>query len=338
MSGGFDISNESCSGYTKVYDGVYMTSQANFQPGHRKELPTINNRSFIFEAETAKYGKHLLMSGLPGPSEIPKVKQLEKDTGLELKLNITSGDLHHMAMKWWLDAFPNTDFIHSALKFPNTRNGREIMANPSYAQRITLVEGPDFPMLEKEYGDMIQFFGFNQYRTASDNEFLAKDSESPSKQSFFNFLKGIGGAKADSKILCIWFYHVPSKTLVYEHNFSIFMTKEQLKTSSSRIIRLVTKANDFGPAPPPLPAAPSDPEECSIHCGTMSKILNLDVANALDYHSAHGCFCREWHSPKSFHQEMTKVLEKVGEHDPTGKAMVEHNTPTSFLHRLFKSH
>jgi hypothetical protein len=327
---GFDISKESCEGYTKVYDGVYMTSQANFKPGLRPEMPTFNNRAFIFEAKTKKHGKHLLMSGIPGASEIPKVKHIEKDTGLKLKVNITNGDSHHLSMVSWLDAFPDAEFIHSAVRFPKSRNGEAILANPDYAKRITLVEGPDFPMLE-EYSDIVKFYGFNQYRVGGDLEWLAKDQDNPSPVSWFEYVKSIGSAKADHKQLCIWLYHVPSKTLLFEHNFSIFLTKEQINTSSSFLMRMMMKAEHFGPAPPPLPLAPSDPEECRIHCETFAKILELDVTHALDYHSPNGCMCREWESKTSFHEEMTKILSAVGEHDPTGQAMVEHNAPKSML-------
>jgi hypothetical protein len=63
-----------------------------------------------------------------------------------------------------LEAFLEAEFIHSALKFPTTRNGREILANPEYKKRITLVEGPNFPMLE-QYSEKLIFIGFNQVRS-----------------------------------------------------------------------------------------------------------------------------------------------------------------------------
>ena len=96
-----DLSTETHDGYNKVYDGVWTVCQANFHPGASPSLPIINNRGFIFEVTNKAGEKHLLMSGLPGSSEIPKVQQLEKDTGLKLTLIVTSGDFHHLAMKFW---------------------------------------------------------------------------------------------------------------------------------------------------------------------------------------------------------------------------------------------
>ena len=61
------------------------------------------SRAFIFEADTAEYGKHFLMSGIPGHNCIPKMQKLEQDTGIPLKLVVLSGDFHHMAMKYWLE-------------------------------------------------------------------------------------------------------------------------------------------------------------------------------------------------------------------------------------------
>jgi len=58
-----------------------------------------------------------------------------------------------MAMKNWLDAYPQVKVVHSALKFPKTRNGMAILENPDYKARIELVTGPDFPSL-KQYEDV----------------------------------------------------------------------------------------------------------------------------------------------------------------------------------------
>ena len=55
-----------------------------------------------------------------------------------------------------LDAFPDAKIYHSGLKFPTTRNGKEILAE-EYKARIELCEGFDFPSLEK-YSDTVKFF------------------------------------------------------------------------------------------------------------------------------------------------------------------------------------
>jgi hypothetical protein len=97
----FDLSKESTEGYCKVFDGVFVVSEYH-RPGYSQLMPRLTNRGFVFVADNAKNGKHLMMSGIPGDECIPKVQAIEKDTGLELKKIITSGDFHHMAMKDWV--------------------------------------------------------------------------------------------------------------------------------------------------------------------------------------------------------------------------------------------
>jgi hypothetical protein len=327
---GFDLSKESTEGYCKVADGVYMTSQANFYPGGAsKDMPIINNRAFVFEVNNKKGEKHLLMSGIPGPSEIPKVKLLEKDTGLKVTIIVASGDFHHMSMKDWLEAFPNTKFIHSSLKFPNTRNGKEILANETWKKQIELVEGPEIESL-KEYQDTLKFVGFNQFKIYEDKEGFAKDSNTPPEKSGFAFVKAFAALKPTVRFLAIWIYHVPSKQLLYEHNFAMFLSKAQIKTTSNWVFRMMLKPEVFAScAKDPLPRGPDDPEGCRIHCETMQKILDLDVAAALDYHSDLSCQCRQWPGGKDeWTKDFTAILAKTGEDVPDGKKMVKSMKPS----------
>lgn len=99
----FDLSKESIEGYAKVFDGVYTVVEYH-RPGYSDDMPRLSNRGFVFEMDTKKSGKHLIMSGIPGVECIAKVQAIEKDTGLELKKIITSGDFHHMAMKDWVSS------------------------------------------------------------------------------------------------------------------------------------------------------------------------------------------------------------------------------------------
>lgn len=330
MAAGFDLSKESTEGYCKVYDGVYMTSEANFHPGNAaSDMPTINNRGFVFEVTNKKGVKHLLMSGLPGDSEIPKVQQIEKDTGLKLTIIVSSGDFHHMSMKAWLKAFPDTKFIHSALKFPTTRNGKEILANETWKKQIELVEGPEIESL-KEYENTLKFVGFNQFRIYADVDDLAKDSKNPPTKSGFAFVKAFASLKATEKFLAIWVYHVPSKQLLYEHNFAMFFSKAQIATSKNFLFRLMLKPEVFAScAKETLPHGPSEPEECKVHCETMQKILELDVAAALDYHSDLGCMCRAWPGGKTeWVKDFTAILAKTGEDQADGSKMAEAMKPS----------
>ena len=136
-------------------------------------MPELNNRGFLFEVSDKKYGKHLLMSGIPGSNLASDVQQLENDTGLKLQVIVSSGDFHHMAMSGWLDAYPEATFVHSGLKFPTTRNGKNILANESYKNRIVLEKGFDMPSLD-QYSDTVKFFGFNQFLVYPDTEGMSE--------------------------------------------------------------------------------------------------------------------------------------------------------------------
>ncbi|KAL3918932.1 MAG: hypothetical protein SGILL_004008 [Bacillariaceae sp.] len=326
---GFDISKESTEGYCKVCDGVYMMSQADFYPGtFSKDMCSINNRGFVFEVTNKKGEKHLLLSGLPGKSEIEKTKQIEKDTGLRLTVIVTSGDFHHMSLTSWLEAYPNAKFIHSALKFPTTRNGKEILANEAWKKQIELVEGPEIESL-KEYEDTVKFVGFNQFYVYDDQEGLAVNSNNPATVGGFSLIKKFASLKPTTKFLAIWVYHVPSKQLLYEHNFAIFFSKEQLKRTPNFFFRMMLKPEEFSScAKEPLPRGPAEPEECKIHCETMQKIIQLDVAAALDYHSDFGCMCRKWEGKDEWTEEFKSILAKTGEDVADGSAMVEAMQPS----------
>jgi len=235
-------------------------------------FPDMNNCGFIYHV-TNEFGvKHLLLNGIPGPSCIPKVQKIEKDTGLELTLIVLSGDFHHMAMKNWLDAYPQVEVVHSALKFPTTRNGMAILENPDYKARIELVTGPDFPSL-KQYEDVVQFYGFDQFYVSSDKPWMSKDAQNKTKAGLMGFMENFMQTKPDQKFLCVWTYHVPSKQLVYEHNFDMFVTKEVLDEFPF-MMKMMMKSCNFGSvAKGPMPKGPTALGECRIHCGQMLRFL-----------------------------------------------------------------
>lgn len=87
------------------------------------------------------------------------------------------------------------------------------MANENYKARIELVEGPEIPSLKEEYGDILDFWGFNQFLTYDDKQatFSAKDSKTPIKLGFVSLMKKMSQLQVETPLLCIWFYHKPSK-------------------------------------------------------------------------------------------------------------------------------
>ena len=219
-----DFSKESYDAtYTKVADGVYVISETH-RPHHKDSMPELNNRGFIFEVETKNDGKHLLMSGIPGSKLVDNVKQLEKDVSLSVKTIVTSGDFHHMSMKGWLDAFPDATFVHSDLKFPTTRNGKDIISNEAYKKRIVLEKGFEIPSLEK-YSETVKFFGFNQFFVYADAPFMSQSEDKQEKrgQNIMAYMKNVMSQSIDQPMLasklCIystsWFHTCEALILTY---------------------------------------------------------------------------------------------------------------------------
>lgn len=206
-------------------------------------MPELNNRGFIFSVSDDKHGNHLLMSGLPASDLVANVQQIEKEEGLKLQVVVTSGDFHHMSMVGWLDAYPEATFIHSGLKFPSTRNGKNILANESYKSRIILEKGFEFPSLQ-QYSDTIQFFGFNQFFVYPDTDGMPISEKETTKRNE-NLMKYMSKIPACTEpCLSIWLYHVPTKQLLLEHDFQICMSKEQL-AKAHFMIRMMMKPGMF---------------------------------------------------------------------------------------------
>ena len=75
------ISQKKASKVSMVYTVIEY-----HHPGYLDDtMPQLYNCGFVFEADTKKSGKHLIVSGVPGVECIPKVQAIEKDTGLELQ-------------------------------------------------------------------------------------------------------------------------------------------------------------------------------------------------------------------------------------------------------------
>jgi hypothetical protein len=317
---GFDLTNESFNAeYCEAAKGVYVLSEPH-KPGGVSHFATINNRGFIFCVKDAQGNEHLLMSGMPTHNCIPKVRKVEEVTGLKLTLIVSSGDFHHMSMKDWLVEFPSVQIIMSGLKFPKTRNGAEILDNPDYKKRIELVTGPTFASLE-QYKDVVQFFGFNQFLTGPDAPFTSKDTRTPNKEPKYAFLKKFASLKATEKFLAVWTYHVPTKQIIYEHNFGLFLSKEHHEQFAFPFYLILPKEKICSCAKEQLPSGPRALEECAEHCRQMSIVLDLDVRAMMEYHSLPGVMAGRYKSKEDYQTELTKVLKKTGEHEADGAAM-----------------
>jgi hypothetical protein len=324
---GFDLSKESFDAhYTVVANGVYMLSERHTPGGASHIFPVINNRGFMFCVKNSQGEEHLLLNGIPTDKCIPKAKEVEEATGLKLTLIVGSGDFHHLAMKDWLGAFPQVKIVMSGLKFPKTRNGHEILKNPDYGKRIELATGPHFPSLE-QYSDVVQFYGFNQFRTSPDAPWTSKDIHNISKLPKYTFLRKIGSLKPTEKFLAVWTYHVPSKQLIYEHNFNFFLTKEHMKQFGFPFKFVLPKEKICSCAKEKLPAGPKSHEDCEAHCRLMAEILDLDVRGMIEYHSLPGAMAGRYKSKEEFRKELTKILKKTGEQDADGVAMYKVMNP-----------
>jgi hypothetical protein len=197
------------------------------------------------------------------------------------------------------------------------------LAKEEYKSRIELVEGPEFPSLLEEYGDILEFYGFNQFLIYDDQKttFTAKDKNNPLKGSLLSVMKEMSKIQCTERFLAIWFYHKPSKELIIEHNFDMCCSKAQIG-HAAMMMRLMLKPNQFkSHAFSDMPCAPADEESCRKHCEQMKPILDLDVLGVLDYHTDLTMHIRTYESSDEFVKEFTEILKKTGEHDVTGKAL-----------------
>lgn len=317
------MSKETFDGdYAVVADGVWSICERH-SPGGNENLGKINNRAFVFRLKDGKSGDFLLQSGLPSKLGIPRVKKLEKDTGLKLRIILSSGDFHHMSMKDWLDAFPEGSgvrFIHSGIKFPKTRNGAEILANPTYKKQLELFDDTEIKALA-EYKDQLHFIVFNQAQCYPDVEFMAGNAEEAKKPQpgLFTFMRQFAAVKFNQRFAAIWMYHPATKTIFTEHNFQMVYTREQV-AANPWILRTMMgqKPFDFGST---LKAQGFKPVDAKVHCETWQKVLALDVRYAIDYHSLPTINTRKWKNKEEFVKELTMELTKTGEHDPSGNSI-----------------
>jgi hypothetical protein len=139
-----------------------------------------------------------------------------------------------------------------------------------------------------------------------------------------SYIKNVAGLKSDTQYLNVWMYHVPSKTLVIEHNFQMYINKELKKEHLKFLGKLLVAADDFssiGKGPPHK--LPSIPEECTKHCQQMKSVVDLDVRMILDYHCGSGTFIRRYDSQVEYHRDFLTVLSKTGEDNPDGSSLVQ---------------
>jgi hypothetical protein len=109
---------------------------------------------------------------------------------------------------------------------------------------------------------------------------------------------------------------------VIEHNFDVCFSKAQIGHSSSFMMRMMFKPNQFKScAMAPMPSGPKDLESCKKHCEQMQSILGLDVLGVLDYHTDLATHIRTYESNEGFVKEFLGILKKTGEDDATGKTL-----------------
>jgi hypothetical protein len=229
-------------------------------------------------------------------------------------------------MKDWLDAFPQVKIVQSGLKFPKTRNGVDILANPDYKKRIELITGSRFPSLE-QYRDVVHFYGFNQFITSAEPPWTTKDIHNISREPKFSFLRKMASLKPTEKFLAVWTYHVPSKQIIYEHNFNFYITKEHMKEFKFPFNFVLPKEQICSCAKEKLPCGPKSQEDCEAHCRLMAEILELDARAMIEYHSLPGAMAGRFESKEEFRKEFTKILKKTGEHEADGTAMYKVMNP-----------
>lgn len=318
---GFDLSTESYEGEAaEVVPGVIWTMSEHHHPAGLQAM-TINNRAFLIRINDPE-GDFLLMSGINGDKNIDRVRALEEKLGLKLKIMISSGDWHHMYVRYWMDAFPDTRVLMPGVKFPISMNGVELMAEEKYNSRIELIDQDGMLDLLAQYQDQVQFYCFNQCHTYTEEAWQSKDGKNPTKKaSTMSYMMSFSKLKWDQRFICFWLYHPATKTIVSEHNFEMAWDKDQVKSLPFPMNKMM-KPDQFCSWLIDNPHGPKTPEAAASHAKTMQMVISLDVEVALDYHSLPGKYSKKWESKDAYKAYMLDSLKKTGEHDPSGAAML----------------
>jgi hypothetical protein len=298
-------------------------------------MGALNNRAAVFTVweEGKEDAKCLLMSGLPGADAIPKIRNIERDTGLKLTVAISSGDFHHMAMKSWLTEMPELKIVMSGVRFPHTRNGADVLANEEWKDRVELIPNAEPASFANssvgKYAHIVRFYGFDQFFYYSDKAYMSADNKHPAKASTMQFMKSMMGEPADAPCMVIWCYHVASKSLLAEHNFNIYMSEAHHKSMPFMMRQAMPKAC-FSSAcgKVAFPAPPNTLEGSRKHCEQFQRLLTeCDARWCTDYHAYPGVTARRWTSHAHFKQDMDHILAPTGENIADGAAMFAINHP-----------
>ena len=227
-----------------------------------------------------------------------------------------------MSIKYWLDAYPNVKILHSDMKFTKTRNGQDILQNPTYRKQLELSSDVNFPQLD-EYSDTVRFFGFDRFTSYQDKDYMSKTVDEPVKMGYWKFMTTFPGEQACEPVFLVWHYHVPTKQLIYDHNFLFHFTLKEHKQLPFPL-NLLMPVEAFGSAArEQFPHGPATLEDCRAHCEQMARVTALDVRAMYDYHCAPGVQVRTWSSREEFQTDFKDALSITGEDDVTGRKMYQ---------------
>ena len=324
---GFDLSGESYEkDFAVVAKGVWSICTAH-HPGNIAAMPEHNNRCWVIRVEDPDEGDFLLVYGLPEhKSAGPKVKAVEKESGLQVKYVMTSGCWHHLYLDHWLNSLsPEVKFLFPRAKFPETRNGKSIMSDESKAARILLYNTEDdMPVFGKSgrYTSQLQFVVSDQQTTYPDEGPLAATSELVPVEATGEIMAHLASAKPSARFAATTLYHVATKTVSIDHNFDMFQPGELWDKQPAMLQNLHPREKLQSGV-----MAGQTVVDPAVNAEQIKRLMALDGRCIVDLHTEPTYYVvREFESAESYASKMKAVFEESGELDATGASLPQNKT------------
>jgi hypothetical protein len=323
---GFALAGESYEkDFVQVADGVWSVCTAH-HPGNLAAFPTHNNRCWVLRVRDTADGDFLLVYGLPEEKVgAPKVRAIEKHTGLAVKYIMTSGCWHHLYLDHWLASFPGVQFLFPKAKFPETRNGQAVLSDEAKAARVLLYDTEDdMPVFGSagKYTDQLRFVVGDQQTTYPDEGVLAGTADLVPPEKMGEVMAHIGQAKHTARFAATTLYHVATKTASIDHNFDMFQPGETWDKQPEMLQNFHPRAKlQSGVMTGQTIIDPAKNAE------QINRLLALDVRCLVDLHTEPTYYVqRALETQAAYVAMLTAVFEESGELDPTG-AKLPQNQP-----------
>lgn len=318
---GFDLRAENYEGdFAAVAEGVWSVCTQH-HPGNIAAMPEHNNRSWVLHVRDADDGDFLLVYGLPEEKVgAPKVRAVEVASGLKVKYIMTSGCWHHLYLDQWLASFPDAQFLFPKAKFPETRNGKQVLADQAKAARVLLYDTEDdMPVFGSggKYLDQLRFVVSDQQTTYPDEGPLAATADLVPTEAMGEVMSHLAVAKKSARFAATALYHVATKTLSIDHNFDMFQPGELWDKQPEMLQQWHPRAKLMSGVM--TGQVIIDPAKNFEQVG---RLLALDVRCIVDLHTEPTYYVeKSFGSQEAYVSKITSVFEESGELDATGASL-----------------